>query len=752
MPMWLAWAGSRRSYTTNEGLAHNSVQGLCLDDAGVLWICSWYGLERFDGYQFHCFRPHAELEVNSRFKAAYLLQESRQIVVKTLSEEYLAFSLDDYTYRRCSEELTTSGVKFQQTLTDACGNRWEEASMGIEFVQHEPTDYYLFKHPRYPYPRAFFEDRKGGLWIAWGSSFGSSQGEVVIYDRAAQSETVIHAGSAVYTIFEDSRQHIWLGTRSEGVVVLKPTRSGGYERYDYRADLHPEVEIPNAVFQVYEDRRGRIWLATLGGGLYVVEAGFAAEKLVFTVPDSYPVEEFPRARSLLEVGDELLVGTDNGLLVAASNLPTEQMLFTNLLQQNTLSGPARELIHLVPRDGGEVLISSFGCGIYAFDAKQRRFYPYAAEEVADQEAVYSMLETAMGDLWVVTQRRLLLYDRAREYAIRPVGEPLTLIETRPFRERDGACWFATTEGALCVPKHPVKADDALHRPIFFSEVVIRRAEHTESRLLSESERSLTISPDARDLSLRVSALRYGESEQIRYAWRLVGAQTSDWVEVERGNEVVLHDLKAGVWQLEVRSTDGSGRWLNNTATLQLEVTPLWYERSVTKALFLLVLILLLLSIGWLLFKVKRLRGMYDALLNSPMVVSMQTAMTEIKPEEALTESDRQFIDALNEQIARRIGSEQIAIEELAEALHVSRSVFYRRLKSVVGQSPVEYLKEYRMQQAVKLLEERIDQPVADIAYSCGFSSPQYFNNVFRKRYHMTPSEWRKLHLNKNYNP
>lgn len=745
--VWPAVAGQRRSYTTNEGLAHNSVQGFCMDASGLLWICNWYGLERFDGYQFHSFRPDAELGVNSRFKAAYLHQAARQIIVRTLSGEYLSFSLDDYTYRRCSEELAAQAVRFQHELTDPYGNRWEEASMGVDFIPHPPVGYHLVTHPTYPYARAFFEDQHGRLWIAWGTSFGRSKGEVVIYDRSRGCETVIHTGSAVYAIMEDRSNNIWLGTRNEGVVVLKPTADGGFTRYCYPPDA-TEVR-PNAVFHLNEDRSGRVWIATLGGGLYVVEAGYAVERLRFSTPANYPVEQHPRTRSLLDVGDDLFVGSDNGLLRAKADVPSDEMRFENLLQPSLTAQPAHELIHLAQSRKGEVLISSFGRGIYAFDPSEERFYAYAADQIADKEAVYSMLETPEEDLWVVTQTELLLYDTTRKEAIRPMQEPRTLIETRPFRDQQGRYWFATTEGALCVPKHPSRLVDSVQTTVYFSEWVCHRGEQSISRLLPSATQTLVIQPDERNISLRVSALRYGECERIRYAWRLSGTQSADWVEVERGNEVVLPDLQAGVWQLEVRSTDGSGRWLNNAGVMQLQVIPLWYERGVAKAVVVLVVLLVVGSIGWLLLRVKRLRGMYEALLNSPMVVSVQTAMTEIKPEESLTDADRQFIDALNELIGAQIGEEQISIDALAQALHMSRSVFYRRLKSVVGQSPVEYLKEFRLQYAIELLDREQEKPVAAIAYACGFSSPQYFNNVFRKRYHMTPNEWRRRKMNKN---
>ena len=84
-----------------------------------------------------------------------------------------------------------------------------------------------------------------------------------------------------------------------------------------------------------------------------------------------------------------------------------------------------------------------------------------------------------------------------------------------------------------------------------------------------------------------------------------------------------------------------------------------------------------------------------------------------------------------------------SIDDLVGSLGMSRSVFYRKLKSIVGQSPSEYINQYRLQRAAAMLRADDSKAISTVAYECGFSSPQYFSNLFRKRYQMTPNEWRK---------
>ena len=738
-------------YTTADGLAHNSVQGFCFDSSGMLWICSWFALERFDGYRFECFRPEEGQSGFSRFKSAYLRNDD-QILITTASGQSLLFSLSDYSFKSCEDIPYKGDKRFQHSLTDAYGNRWEEATVGLLFTPHKATNYTLIRHEKYPLPRLFFEDSAARLWISWGGQIGTKErgGELVCYDEEGKQLQSYSFSSAIYAMYEDEAHNLWLGTRADGLVILKPNGRGGYTTYRYRQEARQGALSHNRIFDIKGDSQGRVWLATLGGGVNVVEQGYDVENLSFSVPAHYPLQRNPRARSLLEADDMMLIGTDDGLLKTTLDNTPAKMQFVNLSNQAGAELPARELIHLTQCSDGRILLSSFGKGIYLFDNATNTFQAHVADDVASKQAVYSMLEGEEGDLWVVAQTDLLHYNKGRQSVIKPISESLTMIETRPLCDSRGYRWFATTEGALRLNNtYSAEASEATNA-VRFTELTSHQTEATEKRLLSMVDSVLRLNPDERAITLAVSALRYGEMEGIRYAWRMAGEQ-EEWVAFDRPHEVMLHDLNPGRWVLEVRSTDGSGRWLDNTGSIVLDVAYLWYETKTARGLFGLLLFVAVVAVAWLLLRFKKLQSMYDKLLNSQLMVAVQTSMTELKPEESLTEADRQFIELLNQKIGEKIDDADFSIDELASMFNMSRSAFYRRLKSVVGQSPIEYLKEYRLQYATELLLRDVEKTVAAIAYESGFSTPQYFSNVFRKRYHMTPNEWRKCHLTEKCN-
>lgn len=85
------------------------------------------------------------------------------------------------------------------------------------------------------------------------------------------------------------------------------------------------------------------------------------------------------------------------------------------------------------------------------------------------------------------------------------------------------------------------------------------------------------------------------------------------------------------------------------------------------------------------------------------------------------------------------------VEFLANYVHQSVSSFNRNFKRELGVTPMQYLEEVRIVKA-KLMLRRMDISLTDIALHCGFGSGAYFATAFKKHVGITPSDYRKNHL------
>lgn len=91
-------------------------------------------------------------------------------------------------------------------------------------------------------------------------------------------------------------------------------------------------------------------------------------------------------------------------------------------------------------------------------------------------------------------------------------------------------------------------------------------------------------------------------------------------------------------------------------------------------------------------------------------------------------------------------AEKLTLEEIADSAAVSTRECLRCFRAAIHQSPMEYLIEYRVQRAKKLLETT-DLSITDIALGCGFNSNSYFTKLFHRSCGKTPNAYRKERKN-----
>ena len=86
--------------------------------------------------------------------------------------------------------------------------------------------------------------------------------------------------------------------------------------------------------------------------------------------------------------------------------------------------------------------------------------------------------------------------------------------------------------------------------------------------------------------------------------------------------------------------------------------------------------------------------------------------------------------------------EPVALSEMATHFHISKGHLCRFFKEMANMSPIDYLNYYRINKSAQLLRDT-DLEISAVAGQIGFNNISYFNRVFRKHMHMTPSAYRK---------
>lgn len=123
------------------------------------------------------------------------------------------------------------------------------------------------------------------------------------------------------------------------------------------------------------------------------------------------------------------------------------------------------------------------------------------------------------------------------------------------------------------------------------------------------------------------------------------------------------------------------------------------------------------------------------------VASMSVNAQDLQPTQPnMMPMDKRFIENLMAVMEKNIENDALVVDDLAEAMSMSRTVFYKKVKSLLGVSPVDFIKDIRVKRSVQWIEAG-ELSVAEVAYRCGFGDPNYFGKCFKKQMGMTPTKY-----------
>lgn len=146
---------------------------------------------------------------------------------------------------------------------------------------------------------------------------------------------------------------------------------------------------------------------------------------------------------------------------------------------------------------------------------------------------------------------------------------------------------------------------------------------------------------------------------------------------------------------------------------------------------------------------KDLRSLYATLLDlEPKELQKWLTKTSLSLREELisarSQSSKSFVSKAKEYVSHNYGDAELSLDSICQVLGVSNSYFSTIFKKKTGNSFIGYLTDYRMDQASRLLIETNEKSYV-IGKQVGYSDPNYFSYVFKKRFGLSPSRYRTEH-------
>lgn len=384
--------------------------------------------------------------------------------------------------------------------------------------------------------------------------------------------------------------------------------------------------------------------------------------------------------------------------------------------------------------------SSFGNGILLYQSGNSEGpLNITTEDGLLSNFVFSAIEDDKGDIWISTYRGLNKYIPTTGdvigWSYDRIGKDVLFSEGAPLISTGGDIVFNTNAGILHF--NPDDISNSTYTPKLF----LTSCQFAGGRIYPETDSKIEVRGNGR-LSLRFAAVDLNGPERVTYFWRIDGKDGEEWGQL--GNRPVLNldNLEAGRHLLQLKSTNADGIPVGNTLDIEILVKP--DKRKYTQVLALLLLTALTAS-AFVLFSRRKARK-----VSHPATGSIEQsagkdpdANTEVgSGYEEQNPEEQRFVRVFKAFLEENMDNGDINAEDMATALGVSRSVLFERCRTLLGKAPTEYLRDLRFSKAAEMMaEDRYS--ISQIAYKTGFNDSHYFSKAFKKRFGVSPTEYRK---------
>ncbi|WP_307995267.1 two-component regulator propeller domain-containing protein [uncultured Bacteroides sp.] len=570
---------------------------------------------------------------------------------------------------------------------DNQGNCWFATARGVEKLCFFPQSYQFNLTDYEAETRAFLRDSNNRLWTASKSNYiqiyapdGTLEGYLSAQGNIVKEKQPFYNG--VYSILEDKNNNIWLGTKDIGLFQLRKTGTNHYSihHFEHQPD-NPYSLSSNSIYAIYQDSRNHIWVGCYGGGLNLLTQAKDG-KISFIHGNNelrnYPIAYGMKVRNIAEApGGVILVGTTNGLLTFSNNFERlEEIKFYRNIRRpgdkNSLS--ANDIMHIYTDKNQTTYIISFTGGVNKVISENLlseniQFKNYDKNNGLASDLALSMIEDTQNQLWVVSEIALSKFNPVKEtfenYELSSIYQEFNFSEAIPVINARNQIVLGTDKGFLEVSPEKMHKSGYVP-PIVFTGLKIQG--HSTDYSI-DNLKELELEPSQRNVTFQFAALDYVNPKGILYAYRLQGLE-EEWNEADNNRSASYINLPAGKYQLQVKSTNSDGVWTDNIRTMSVHVLPTFWETYWAWLLYFVLFILFTATIVYVLFYIYRLRHRVDMEqqlaniklrfftdisheLRTPLTL-ISSPVTEVLENEPLSPSAREHLTLVHQNTERML--------------------------------------------------------------------------------------------------
>lgn len=551
----------------------------------------------------------------------------------------------------------------------------------------------------------------------------------------------------IYGISKDSKGNYWLCSKERGVFKMTP-QGNGYTIDNYVHDPNNPQSLNNDnAYYALEDKDGNIWIATYGGGVNVLvkdKEGHPHFLHPQNAMKTYPYHSHKKVRTLaLDKDGNVWAGTTDGILIMSIKdgtnfniqpLQPSKESSEKILMSNDIVCLARDRI-------GQMWVGTNGGGLSHTTGRDTKgnwlFETYGAAEGLPSEEITSMTFDSHGNVWFATDHELCSYDTGKGIfttfsSLDGVDETMCSEGAAVTLANDNII-FGTINGYYLVDRKKLvsTAGSMLKLRItdFWLNEVLQtpRTSNDYDYYVPDSRKVILPSHDA-IISFRFVSLNYQLQHRIHYQYMLEGYERV-WKNTNRSRIVNYNNLPTGNYRFLVKCFLLESPEKYDLRVIEVVVPP--YFMLSSNSIWVYMLLVAVLGI-WLMFWRQRQLAKAEQqrrLSNNSDEVTYQNA------------DEASFMSHLMEWLDNNATNPKLGTQDMIAMTNLSEEAYNEKLLKYTGLTPKELLTQFRMTNALKLLEDT-DTNIADVAYQSGFSDPASFNRQFKATKGVSPSAYR----------
>jgi ligand-binding sensor domain-containing protein/signal transduction histidine kinase len=580
----------------NQGLSNNRIRAILEDSKGNFWVGTHgSGLDLFDkdkGIFHHYYRKNEHSYSLSDNSVRCIFEDNQQNVwIGTWSGGLNQLDYKTSYFQRIEGVHTYDGIGSNPN------------SLNFSVI------------------RGIYEDKEGNLWIGTeggGLNYMNRKSNLFKHFIEDKNNPNSIGSNRVWDVLEDEKGNFWIATDGGGLNYFD-VKNNRFTKYLPNPQNPKESIGSTRMGCLLIDHQGLLWIGTDTGLTILDRKTMKFETFRYDENDAESLGNNDIGCLLEDAQSNVWIGTEGGGLNLYS--PTTKKFKRYQHQKKNEFSISNDKVYAIYEDKeNKIFWVATDIGLNAFDKNTEKFYTINTNDGLPNNVVYGILPDKKGNLWLSTNKGL-----SRFVAPKSIDELLSLKNNRLINKRfknyevkDGLLNDEFSHNSNCILStgelafggvnginifHPDSIKGNSYIPLIhllnlkINNETISIGENSLLKQDLRYEKQLRLTSKQNNILIEYVAINFTLSERNQYAYILEGYDR-EWKYVNNRQIAEYTNLPYGTYTFKVKASNNDGLWNETPASIQIIITPPFWQTLWFK----IAAILLIISLGVSIYK------------------------------------------------------------------------------------------------------------------------------------------------------